>query len=86
MSAPYHPDYPEVTPAQVAAFDQAHADIGRSLDALVTAYRQSLAAGEPPELTIAVQGQWLLANFEPIALAEHLTIAIARLESGAVSR
>jgi len=79
MSAPYHPDYPEVTPGQVAAFDQAHADVGASLDTLIEMYRQALADGEPPELTIVAQGQWLAANFEPIALAEHLTIALARL-------
>jgi hypothetical protein len=75
----YHPDYPEVTPAQVAAFDQAHADVGQSLDTLVEMYRQSLAEGEPAELTIVAQGHWLAANFELMALVEHLTVAVARL-------
>lgn len=75
----YHPDYPEVTPAQVATFDQAHADVGQSLDVLIGMYRRGLADGEPAELTIVAQGRWLAANFERVALAEHLTVAIARL-------
>jgi hypothetical protein len=66
-------------PDQVAAFDQAHATVSESLDALVSAYRASLADGEPVPLTICGQGVWLRQNMTGEALAEHLTVAIARL-------
>ncbi len=77
--ASYHPDYPEVTPAQVASFDQAHTEVARSLDVLVDQFRRDIAAGEPFELTVVAQGRWLANNFDHGALAEHLTVAVARL-------
>ncbi len=75
----YHPDYPEVTPGQVASFDQAHALVAASLDTLVDGFRSDVAGGEPFELTLVAQGRWLAANFDHEALAEHLSVAVARL-------
>ncbi len=75
----YHPDYPEVTPGQVASFDQAHTEVSHSLDALVGQFREGVAGGEPFEVTVVAQGRWLADNFDREALAEHLTVAVARL-------
>ncbi len=72
-------DPPPYTTAQLARFDQAHAIVSQSLDALVVTFGEMLAAGEPRELSIAGQGEWLRQNMTHEALAEHLTVAVARL-------
>lgn len=69
----------EITPGQVASFDQAHAAVAGSLDTLIEMYRAEVADGEPRSLTIVGLGEWLRVNFTHDALAEHLTVAVARL-------
>lgn len=67
------------TPEQVAEFDQTHAAISASLDLLVDAYRTLIAAGEPRDLLVASQGEYLRLHFDHDSLTEHLTVAIQRL-------
>lgn len=70
---------PDRTPEQVAEFDQTHAAIAGSLDILVTGYRTMLANGEPRDLLVASQGEYLRANFTHDSLSEHLTVAVQRI-------
>jgi hypothetical protein len=69
----------EPAPEQVAAFDQIHAQIAESLDALIQGYRQEVAQANR-DITVAGLAEYLLRNMAPAAMAEHLAIAVDRLE------
>lgn len=71
------PDQP--TPAQLASFDQTFAALNATLDALVTVYGGQTAEGHHPDISTAGLAEWLLAQNDAVALAEHLAAAVRRL-------
>lgn len=69
----------DVTPAQTAGFDQAHAEIGAYLDAMIDVYRSQLADGRNPGLSMAGMAEWVAQTQTLPAAADLLAVAVARL-------
>ena len=68
------------TPAQMADFDQKHAETSQLLDDLIASYRSIRATDlTPRELDMCGMASWMLQNSEHAALAEVLSVAIDRL-------
>lgn len=70
----------DVTPVQLATFDQALADVEYNLDVLCDLYRNG-DPDSPEHIRVAgfcrFLGGW--AQFNSTALAEHLAVAVRRL-------
>lgn len=71
----------DATPAQVANFDQIHAEYAKFLDDLIKTYRDIRAANESVrEVDIAGLSAWLQAeDHDRVTFAELLAVAVVRL-------
>jgi len=70
------------TAAQIHHYDQAHAQLADTLDAIVSAHRDTLAEGRPREAAAAAVAHFLYHDVNTQTCAELCAIAIERLTDG----
>lgn len=75
----------DATPAQVANFDQIHAEYSKFIDDMIRTYRGIRAEGATVrEIDIAGLSAWLQAeDHDRVTFAELLTVAVVRLAENA---
>jgi hypothetical protein len=75
---------PEVTAAQLAAFDQAYAHSSKYVDELIDAFRanvdQTVAEGYPKEVSIFALSRHLLEHSSYASVCSALAVAVVRLD------
>lgn len=71
------PDIPEAPPHVIAAFDQAHRETNRHLDAMIAAHREFVA--DESTRIFSIMEMISLARDNPLSAQYMLAIAVDRL-------